>query len=144
MAEVRVPGDGRSPIADEAGRGDEESDAKFDDGNGRVAIAPTAGLNDGQRAEPAPKSASEKKKASLEEQLLDMKAQRDRLKKERAAISMALKQAQRKRRRLKRKALGLSQNDLFELCRMKDYDPDKAMGDQTLQDAESGARASTE
>ena len=63
------------------------------------------------------------KKASLEEQIAEMKMTKLMLQKRRQDLSKVMKVAQRKRRRLKKRAALLSHADLFEVCRMKNMDP---------------------
>ena len=64
------------------------------------------------------------KKATLEDLIKDMKSEKDKLKHQKKEVAKQLKAANRKRRRLKKRASALSQDDLFELCRMRDLNPE--------------------
>ena len=69
-------------------------------------------------------AAPKAKKATLDEQIQLMKEKRNELKTEKGKVAAALKLATRKRRRLKKRAAQLSVEDLFDVCRIKDLNPD--------------------
>ena len=89
-----------------------------------AAIRNGAGRSDGARQDADGSTGRKAKKSSLEEIIKGMKEQGEALKKSKKDLAKKLKAANRKRRRLKKRASMLSQEDLFELCRMRDLNPD--------------------
>ena len=64
------------------------------------------------------------KKATLDDQIQRMKEERNKLKAQKSKVAAELKLATRKRRRLKKRASQLSVEDLFDVCRIKELNPD--------------------
>ena len=106
-------GAGERAACDEIPKQTTTGDESDTDGDGR-----------GEQAGQQHGSSRKKKKASLEEQLAEMKEKKLHLKAERLELNKDMKAAQRKRRRLKKRANMLSPDDLFELCRMKTLNPE--------------------
>ena len=89
-----------------------------------AAMRNGAGRNDGARQNADGSTGRKPKKSSLDEVIKGLKEQKEALKKSKKDMAKQLKQANRKRRRLKKKAALLNQEDLFELCRMRDLNPE--------------------
>ena len=101
-------------------------DPKPDDGPaaGDAAITNGTGRSDGAGGNADGSTGPKAKKASLDEIIRGMKQEKEALKKSKKELAKSLKQANRKRRRLKKRAAALSQGDLFELCRMRNLNPE--------------------
>ena len=101
-------------------------DAKPDDGAAPVDAAITNGTagSDAARGNADGSTGPKAKKASLDDIIKGLKQEKEALKKSKKELAKTLKQANRKRRRLKKRASALSQGDLFELCRMRNLNPE--------------------
>ena len=89
-----------------------------------AAIRNGAGKSDGARQDADGSTDRKAKKSSLDEIIKGLNEQKEALKKSKKDLAKQLKQANRKRRRLRKRASMLSQEDLFELCRMRDLNPE--------------------
>ena len=112
----------------EGGEGGEGKPDKATAGNKEPSLA--AGADpDGALVSLPFATHSKKTKASLEDSIARLKQQRQDLNSQKALLARTLRASMRKKRRLKKRAGLLSSEDLFELCRMKQLNPD-AMEDE--------------
>ena len=124
MAEIFASGD--------AGETRDRSTAPANDaGDGEGAAASAAGNSTpgGQLVEHGAESANDgtvakKKKASLDDSIKEMKEKRQAMQNEKKKLASELRLASRKRRRLKKRASQLSVEDLFDVCRIKELNPE--------------------
>lgn len=80
---------------------------------------------------------SKKTKTSLEDNIARLKQQRQDLQSQKVLLAKNLRSSLRKKRRLKKRAGLLSSEDLFELCRMKQLNPDAMEDEQSTTAAAS-------